>query len=352
MPNNKLSIIGLMSGSSLDGLDMALCSFDKKGAKFIGAIKNAITVPFPKTLRERLSKASSLDAQALAQLDYDFGKWCGQQVVKHFSANKFSAIASHGHTVFHEPQKGYSLQIGSGAAIATIAGKPCINDFRNSDIAWGGQGAPLVPFGEKHLFDKMDAFLNLGGIANISFLNTSKPYAYDICGCNQWLNAVAAMDKKPFDKDGKMAMRGICNEALINQFNSWHFYKKSAPKSLSNQEVREHFSKNINLNLSPKDLSASLVEHIANKISEALIQNQKSGKVLITGGGAFHPLLLEKIKQKSNWNLIIPDSIKVQFKEAYIFAFLGYCRLLEIPNTVSKLTGASKDTCSGAVYLP
>jgi anhydro-N-acetylmuramic acid kinase len=352
MSKFKHTFIGLMSGSSLDGLDIAYCSFDKKGGKFSGNIEQAITIPFPKSLLKRITMANSLSAAELTWLDYDFGKWCGEQVVKHFPNQPYTAIASHGHTIFHAPQKGYSLQIGSAAAIANITQKPCINDFRSSDIAAGGQGAPLVPFGEKHLFEKTDAFLNLGGIANISFLKTTKPYAYDICGCNQWLNSIAKQERKPFDKDGKMAAKGKINPTLLNSLAKWGYYKKSAPKSLSNQEVTVHFLKNYSSNIDSNDLAATYVEHIANEISKSLKQFAPKGKVLVTGGGAFHPLLIEKIKQKSNWHLIIPDSIKVQYKEAYIFAFLGYCRYLEIPNTISVLTGAKKDTCSGAVYLP
>lgn len=352
MPNKQFSFVGLMSGSSLDGLDLALCSFEKTKSGFKGSLLKTASSKFPKILATRLASAASLDNATLAKLDHDFGTWCGLQVRKHFPKDTFTAIASHGHTILHNPLQGYSLQIGHGASIAAAAQKPVICDFRNNDIAHGGQGAPLVPFGEKHLFEKVDAFLNLGGIANISFLHTEKPIAYDICGCNQWLNAIANAENKAYDKDGKMAKKGIVDLRVLKKLQSWTYYKKQAPKSLSNQAVMEHFTKNIPQNIDAKDLSATFVEHIADKISESLLHFAPRGSVLITGGGAFHPLLIEKIKQKSNWQLIIPDSIKVQFKEAYIFAFLGYCRWLGLPNTVSQLTGAQKDTCSGAIYLP
>ncbi|MCX8479703.1 MAG: anhydro-N-acetylmuramic acid kinase [Chitinophagales bacterium] len=352
MSKNSMKFVGLMSGSSLDGLDIALCQFDKKGNSFTGSIEKAITIPFPKPLAKRLSQGAILDAYALSLLDHDFGKWCGEQVAKHFSKETFTAIASHGHTLLHHPEKGFSLQIGHGAAMATAAQRPVVCDFRNNDIANGGQGAPLVPFGELHLFEKVDAFINLGGIANISFLKGPKPVAYDVCACNQWLNAAANIKRKPFDKDGKLALKGTANIKCQKALESWKFYQLPAPKSLSNQAVMQQFQKALAFDLKAEDLSATLVEHISAQLSAALLRFAPKGKGMICGGGAFHPLLIQKIQQKSNWQLIIPDSIKVQYKEAFIFAFLGYCRWKELPNTVSKLTGAKKDTCSGAIYLP
>ncbi|MEI8136395.1 MAG: anhydro-N-acetylmuramic acid kinase, partial [Bacteroidota bacterium] len=257
---------------------------------------------------------------------------------------------SHGHTVFHQPKLGFSTQIGCGATIAAVTGRTTICDFRSLDVANSGQGAPLVPIGDKLLFGKHEACLNIGGIANISFNDKNgNRIAYDICEANMLLNYLAEKLSQPFDKGGEIAKSGKINAELLNKLNSQNYYSQNGAKSIG----REWFEQNIlslieNNGIEIKDLLATSTEHIAQIIANDL-EDKKN--VLVTGGGAFNTLLIEKIKSKTNCEIIIPDAQTINFKEALIFAFLGYLRLYKKTNTLSSVTDAKSDSAGGAVYL-
>ena len=354
LSKKEWTIAGLMSGTSLDGLDIAVCRFRKKGTKWEYKIIAATTVSYSSTLKNRLSSAMNSTAQEFAATDAFFGKFSGEQVKKMLSAKKIKAdlVASHGHTIFHQPENGFTSQIGNGAYIAAATGLPVVSDFRTIDVALGGQGAPLVPIGDKLLFSEYDYCLNLGGIANVSFDATKKRIAGDICPANILLNKLAEEKGVRFDKDGKIAAKGTIDQALLKKLNSLSFYKKSFPKSLGREWVEEQiFPLLESSTLSTEDKLATICEHIAFQIA-AVLPAKKGASLLVTGGGAFNKYLIKRIAEhvKHNTKVIVPDALTVSFKEALIFAFLGLKRIVGEPNALSSVTGASKDSVGGALY--
>jgi anhydro-N-acetylmuramic acid kinase len=346
-------LIGLMSGTSLDGLDIVATQFTELEEKLSYKIISAATVPYDSTWKDIFSSAHKCSALELAQLNVDFGIYCGKQVkqfIQECNIKPF-AIASHGHTIFHQPKDSLTVQIGSGAHIAVESGLPVICDFRTTDVALGGQGAPLVPIGDRLLFSEFDFRVNIGGIANISYTFMNELHAFDICVANMLLNLLAEQAGQPFDTNGEIARRGEVNTNLLNQLNSLDFYQQSPPKSLG----KEWFEKNIlpvlsTSNLSIRDLLATCTEHVAEQIAAAL--DGWAGKAIFTGGGSLNAFLIERIRNKTTTEILVPDIETIHFKEALIFALLGYLRLLEENNAIAEVTGAYRDSCGGCIYLP
>lgn len=348
---NKARIIGVMSGTSLDGIDIALCEFSSIGIKYKYQILHAETIPIECSLKEEIESVFKGSAMQLAALNAKLGHVFGRAVADFCSKYNCSPdfVASHGQTIFHKPQDGFTCQLGDGAAMAAECGIPVICDFRSSDVAHGGQGAPLVPIGDELLFSEYDYCLNLGGFANISYKENDKRVAFDICAANMALNLLAQSVGKPFDDEGKMAAAGQLNELLLNELNSLEYYSLPAPKSLGREWFETKLRTLIERNLPPNDLLRTYTEHIAIQIAKVVIPRKK---MLITGGGAFNNFLTERIAFHSAAEIIIPDEITIKFKEALIFAFLGYLRINNIPNCLSSVTGATKNCTGGAVYLP
>lgn len=258
-------------------------------------------------------------------------------------------IASHGHTVFHQPEKSLTFQLGDGAAIAAKTGLPVISDFRNLDVCLGGQGAPLVPIGDKLLFSEYDYCLNLGGFANVSFKKNDRRIAFDICPVNIVLNEYAQKMGKDFDESGFLGRNGKPHFTLVEKLDCLDFYKQPAPKSLGREWVEQEFLPILqNYNLSVEDVLASLYEHISNQLSAII--NKPNSKVLITGGGAFNDFLIEQFKSKATSEIIIPDGELVNFKEALLFAFLGYRFLRNEVNCLASVTGAERDSVGGCLF--
>jgi anhydro-N-acetylmuramic acid kinase len=341
-----------MSGTSLDGLDIAVCRFKKgkKGYKF--KVSAAQTIPYSSNLKLRLKNVAMAKALDLVKLNQEFGKCMGENTAKFLKQNKLTvdAISSHGHTIFHQPGLGFSTQIGCGATIAALTGVSTVCDHRSLDVALKGQGAPLVPIGDKFLFSEYDSCLNLGGIANISFDKKNKRVAFDICICNMALNFLAEKKGKAFDESGKLAASGKVNKELLKKLNSIDFYKLKGARSLGFEDFEKDMLPFLKSSLSTQDLLATCAEHIAQNIAGILNAN-KLKSVLVTGGGAFNTHLLALIKQKTPCKVIVPNKTIVNFKEAIIFAFLGYLRLNERINTLKSVTGATQDSIGGAVYL-
>jgi anhydro-N-acetylmuramic acid kinase len=280
--------------------------------------------------------------------------FCGNSVKEFIKTNHIhdvEYIASHGHTVFHQPESGFSLQIGSGAVIAATSQIKTICDFRSGDVANLGQGAPLVPIGDKLLFSEYYACLNLGGFSNISYDINNNRIAYDICPANIVLNHFAKYYKQEYDKNGSIAKTGELIEELYNELNTIEYYQKATPKSLGREWLEKHFMPIISKydKQNKNNILYSLVEHISYQISNELKDKENC---LVTGGGAFNTFLIEQIQKKTACKLVIPDSNIVSFKEALIFAFLGYLRNIEEINCLASYTGARKDSCIGAIYLP
>lgn len=354
MPSPTLRAIGVMSGSSLDGLDVALCSFNPSPDGWDFRIEAATTAAFDRNWHERLLYASSASAFDLSRMHRDLGAFIGESV-KSFMAKHGPAdlVASHGHTIFHQPgSAGFTTQIGCGAQIAAITGIPAVVDFRTKDLALGGQGAPLVPLGERLLFRGYEAFVNLGGIANVSFHGRSGVIGFDICTCNQALNALAAEAGKAYDADGVIAATGAVNEELLRQLNALPFLHQPTPRSLG----REHFEQDMmplimNGVMPLPDRMRTCVEHMAAQIAQHLDRNGAK-RVMITGGGAHNGFLLSRLRALTRSNVIVPDALTVDYKEALVFALLGVLRFEQQVNTLSSVTGASRDSIGGAVYLP
>ncbi len=349
---DKYYALGCMSGTSLDGIDLAYCSFIYKDNSVKFEILQAETISYNKKWKSSLKMADRLSGRELFRLDHEYGKFLGKIILdftkKHSLKPDF--IASHGHTVYHEPGISGSLQIGNGHDIYAVSGIPVIADFRNMDIALGGQGAPLVPIGDEYLFPDYDYCLNLGGFSNISYKKNGIRLAYDICPVNSILNDLATAAGMDFDRDGILGRKGKANPLLVDRLNSLEYYRKTPPKSMGREFLEQSFYPVIkSFDLSTRDLLASLYEHISTTIVNA-IGNNSNNKVLTTGGGAKNNFLISKIDEQTSTELVLAEETIIDFKEALVFAFLGVLKMEGKNNVLSSATGAREDSCSGIVY--
>jgi anhydro-N-acetylmuramic acid kinase len=351
--DNHYQVLGLMSGTSLDGLDIALCDMHEDEGRWSYRIMEAVTFPYPDAWKDRLSHTDSGTAAELAQLDVDYGTYCGGLAKAFILEHGIHAdfISSHGHTIFHQPEKKLTLQIGKGSAIAAASGLPVVNDFRSLDVALGGQGAPLVPIGDRLLFGKYDYCLNLGGFGNISFESGGDRVAYDICPVNIVLNQLSAREGLPFDNDGRIARSGKTDDMLLERMNSLSYYNSPFPKSLGREWVEREFLPIIGSSrLSTRDFMSTVCDHIALQVARAA-SHEGMSSILVTGGGAFNSYLMERIRAATTKEIIIPDPLTVNFKEALVFAFLGVLRIRGENNCLRSVTGAEKDNCGGSIWV-
>lgn len=347
-----------MSGSSLDGLDMAACTLSGDVPSVQWSIDASTTIAFPLSLKAQLVAAPSLSGYALQKLDADFGNFIGQQVSHWMKEHTLhpDLIASHGHTVFHAPKEGFTTQIGSGAHIAQITGVDTITQFRSADVAAGGQGAPFAPVVDRDLFSEYQACINLGGIVNISLVTpegTRK--AWDIGPCNQALNFLAQKMGMDYDKDGLIASSGQINDQLVDQLVNLFPFNDGQPKGMSNTEVENSWIRKLEKNTLPiPDQMASVCEAIAQMIShhlQPLYQNEAN--ILLTGGGAHHTFLQQRMMQlclSHKFTFHIPDTRLVDYKECLLMAYLGYLHIRHIPFGIYTMTGARKDTIGGIFH--
>lgn len=357
--------LGVMSGTSLDGLDFAYCTFEWQENNWKYTIEKAITIPYSDVWKERLFSIETGDALAYVKTDWALGNYIGKEISKFLTSNtlKPDFIASHGHTIFHQPNKNevnkaFTAQIGNGAAIAARTDTTVISDFRVTDVALGGEGAPLVPIGDQLLFSTYNYCLNLGGIANISAEKDSKRLAFDICVCNMALNHLANLKGLDFDDKGKIAASGNFKGDLFNVLNQLPFFHTQGPKSLGKEwflgevlPVLNKFSYDI------ADTAHTFVHHIAYQINKTcqMLSNKaiKESKMLVTGGGAFHNYLITVMKQQMpEINIYIPNPLLLEFKEAMIFALLGVLKWRGEDNCLSSVTGATKNSCGGVIHYP
>jgi anhydro-N-acetylmuramic acid kinase len=350
--SDVLTGIGLMSGTSTDGLDIIAVTFENKFNKIQYTIHESCTIEYNELWKSRLLNAVNLSAPELRKLDIEFGNWMADQVIE-FKLNKnwdADFIASHGHTIFHQPNNGFTLQIGNGASLATRTGITSICDFRQGDISIGGQGAPLVPIGDELLFNEYTYCLNLGGFANVSYKEKGVRIAYDISALNVVLNELSRRLGHEYDHAGEIASKGKVIPSLLERLNALKYYQQAAPKSLGTEWVKSTIDPIINeySNEDIPDLLATMGYHFAQQIGNQL---QMEGKTLVTGGGAKNTWIINQIKKFSVSTLEVPTTKLIDNKESLIFALLGYLRLLEIPNTLSSVTGAERTISAGAVYL-
>ena len=340
-------VIGLMSGTSLDGLDIAYCEFsESEGLRY--KLLAAETYPYPQQWVDRLSTLEHASAYEYALAHVELGHYFGKCVNRFREAHpgKVDLVASHGHTIFHQPQLGLTTQIADGDAIAAETGLPVAFNFRTFDVALGGQGAPLVPIGDRLLFGDYDACLNLGGFSNISYEESGLRKAFDVSPCNMALNALARKLGVEYDKDGVLASQGALNEDVLQKMNALEYYHRPAPKSLGKEWYIENFLPLI-ASQNPQSMLRTTVEHIAQQVA-LVVSSQSIRTLLVTGGGAKNKFLVERIAALSpQCSVTIPDHQVVDYKEAIVFALLGYLRVKGQNNCLQSVTGASRDNCSG-----
>jgi anhydro-N-acetylmuramic acid kinase len=349
-------VIGLMSGSSLDGLDIAYVQLEENGGKWNYEILKAGCYEYDSIWATKLRDAIGLPALDYKLLDAEYGQYLGQMVNKFIDENnlhhKVSFITSHGHTTFHIPTKRMTHQLGDGAAIAAETGLPVITDLRALDVALGGQGAPIVPIGERLLFPEYDRFLNIGGIANLSIKTDNGMKAFDVCPANRVLNMLTEEMGVKYDEDGKIAASGEVNVSLLERLNEPEYYKEAAPKSLSNSFGTDVIYPLIkSFDISKQDALRTYTEHIAHQISHSVTTNSK---LFCTGGGCFNTFLIEVLKKKlaeKNAEIFLPSRDVIEFKEALIIALIGTLRWREEYNVLKEVTGAKRNSIGGALWI-
>ena len=347
----KYSVLGMMSGTSMDGMDLCLCSFTFSDQKWLWKIEKAITLDYSEDWRSKLENAPQLSSSELLILHSEYGKWIGKMIVQHFKNEKIDFISSHGHTIFHQPQNSLTFQLGHGQAIASEAGLTTVCDFRTADVLLGGNGAPLVPVGDKLLFSDYKACVNMGGFANISFSENSTMVAFDICPANIVLNERSEKLGQNFDRDGMLAREGSLDKELLEKLNSLDFYGKKPPKSLGREWVEEKIYPLLReSNAAVKDQLRTYTEHCAFQTAKSLDRFAAQDEILFTGGGVYNSFLKERIMHFSKPKITIPDDELVNYKEALIFAFLAVLRMEKQVNVFNSVTGASRSTCSGLVF--
>ena len=353
MSAKHYTVAGMMSGTSLDGIDLILCTFYRSSGKWKYEMIQAVTYPYSPEWKSKLNGAAGLDAGSFMKLHQEYGSYIGD-LVNHFLAGsntEVDLVASHGHTIFHQPEKSFTFQLGSGAALAARSRITTVSDFRTFDVALGGQGAPLVPIGDELLFGNYRFCLNLGGFANISNNRDGVRIACDICPVNMVTNHLAMRNGMEYDRNGITGSQGKIIPELVAALNDLDFYAKPAPKSLGREWVEEVFLPVLQrFNFSTADLLRSVYEHIAIQLSN-YINGFETGEVLVTGGGAFNIFLVELLRQKSRSTITIPADQLVKFKEALIFAFLGLLRTLNEVNCLASVTGARQDSSGGIIHL-
>jgi anhydro-N-acetylmuramic acid kinase len=352
--------IGLMSGTSLDGVDIAFCQFviDRSGV-WSYQIEKAVTRAYPEEWRRRLATVQDESAEIYARTDVEYGHHLGALLQDFIASHNLSPqfVASHGHTIFHQPGARFTGQIGDGETMAAYLPCPLVTNFRNKDVALGGQGAPLVPFGEEHLFPDTRLFLNLGGFSNLSHDGA----ALDVSPCNFALNwAVRELDPSlEFDPDGQNAREGKLLPDLLKKLNALDYYHRPAPKSLGREWFEEHFLPLLTepARTAPRDVLHTLCEHIAEQIFRAAEATKiRDAAIIVTGGGSNNRFLADLLEEKlGRLGITFSDATSaymIDYKEALIFAFLGLHVLVGRSNTLPKATGARAPSPAGSIHLP
>lgn len=351
----KRTILGLMSGTSLDGIDMALCSFQPSQDGLDWQIYVADTFEYPQKWLKLVSEAHRLNSEDLLLLHHSYGNFTGEMINAFFrrhdiDKSSVDAVSVHGHTIFHQPEKKLTFQLGHGASIAAKISLPVICDFRTQDMVLGGQGAPLVPIGDRLLFGAYDYCLNIGGIANISMEQAGYRLAWDICPANMVLNYLSRKIDLIYDENGDHASQGRVDEALLALLNNLSYYAQKPPKTLGREWVeREIYPLLEHSQLTVKDQLATFIEHIAMQTGRAMAGHGGTN-LLITGGGAYNKYLVHRLNKSTGISVILPEARVIEYKEALIFALLGYLRLQNQTNILGSSTGARKDHISGIIY--
>ncbi len=358
--NNSLpiTVLGMMSGTSLDGTDLCACRFTELNHTWDFEILATQTIPYPTEWIETLKGSMNLSGYDLAFSHAALGRYFGTIAANFIVENKLKIdlIGSHGHTVFHQPQHGFTCQIGDGAQIAALTGVNTVCDFRSKDVALGGQGAPLVPIGDRYLFGEYAACLNLGGIANISFEENGSRKGFDICPANMILNLLANNQGNEYDDRGEMAASGKIIPELLEKLNHLSFYTQQGPKSLGREWLEGDFLptmeiRNEKLSYSEAaDLAHTVTEHIATMHANAFTHIKEEGSILVTGGGAFNTYLTNKIATLGGRKITLPAASIINYKEALVFGFLAVLYQNNSVNIFNSTTGSLRNNIGGALY--
>lgn len=352
MFKENYNVIGVMSGTSLDGVDLAYIKFNNSG-RWTFEIFQSETVSYSEEWLTKLKNAIHFSISELEELNVAYTQLLASIISEFISKHKLTeidAVCSHGHTVLHQPQNGFTLQIGNLPMIRDLVNQTIVCDFRVQDVQLGGQGAPLVPIGDELLFSEYDYCLNLGGFSNVSFNENGNRIAFDISPVNTVLNFYANELGFPYDDAGNLAKSGNVNQDLLKQLNDLEFYALPYPKSLGMEFVNANIFPLINsFSIDVKDKLRTFVEHIAIQIAHICLK--PNAKLFITGGGAYNRFLIERLRNYlPTTEVLIPDDKTIQFKEALIFGFLGVLRLRDEINVLSSVTGASKNHSTGVVF--
>lgn len=351
------NVIGVMSGTSMDGIDLVHCTFECQSGKWKYTVNATSTVEYDEKWRLRLSKLRTQSAYNFVRTDRYFGEYIGLLINDFLKKNNLKAdlISSHGHTIFHQPENNITTQIGDGSAISAITGIPTVTNFRAMDVVLGGQGAPLVGIGDELLYGEYDMCLNIGGFANISANSENKRVAYDICPANILLNRIAREFDIEYDEDGKIAEQGKIDYDLLGELNEIDYYKLPYPKSLGREWINQSFWGIVRESkIEKKDKMKTLVDHIAGQICSNIENlagdNIEKTKVLVTGGGAHNPVLIDFIKNGTDAEITVPDNTTIDYKEAIVFGLMGVLRVQNKINVKADFTGAGSDSVSGELH--
>ncbi|WP_040282299.1 anhydro-N-acetylmuramic acid kinase [Psychroserpens damuponensis] len=352
MVKSSYNIVGVMSGTSLDGIDLAYITF-KFDNTWTFKIHNAETIPYTEYWKLKLSTLVKVDLETLKLIDQDYTTYLAEIInnfLRKYQLNQIDAICSHGHTALHQPAANFTYQIGNLSSLAKLINNTVVCDFRIQDVKLNGQGAPLVPIGDRLLFSQYDYCINLGGFANISSEIGETRIAYDICPVNIVMNPYANKLGYDYDKGGCIARSGTIDQNLLNSLNALEFYLEEPPKSLGLEWVDLHMFPILETaNISEANILRTFIEHIAIQIAKAFTSNSK---VLFTGGGTFNDFLIERIKAQKEFELVRPSKEIIDYKEALIFGLLGVLKLRGEVNCLASVTGADIDHSSGVIFYP
>ena len=355
MKQDNYNVIGVMSGTSLDGVDLAQIQLTLHNNKWTFKIIESETVCYEQNWVHQLKLAVDYPETELEKLNAAYTKLLGKIISEFIEKHKIEnldAVCSHGHTILHQPEKGLTLQIGNLPEISSFINQTVVCDFRVQDVKLGGQGAPLVPIGDRILFSEYDYCMNLGGFSNVSFEQNGERIAFDISPVNTVLNYYANQLGLNYDDKGKISSTGKTNKGLLDQLNALDFYQQKHPKSLGFEFVKEVILPLIeSFDIPIEDKLCTFTEHVAFQIEQALPNKKVS--ILITGGGTYNDFLIERIcYYLPKMEIAIPSAKILEFKEALIFALLGVLKLRNEINVLSSVTGAKIDHSSGEIYFP
>ncbi|MET1259913.1 anhydro-N-acetylmuramic acid kinase [Flagellimonas sp. DF-77] len=352
-------VLGMMSGTSLDGLDLAYCHFEHGDQGWSFEILEATTIPYGTRMLADLQNAIHHSESRHDELHQEYGHWLGEQAKAFLTEHGLSVdfLASHGHTSHHRPEAGITFQLGAGQALADASGHRVICDFRTLDVQLNGQGAPLVPIGDSLLFADFDFCLNLGGISNISFQKHEKRIAFDIGMANMPLNHITATIGQAYDAGGTMARSGTVDTELMEALNALEYYRLSYPKSTGFEWFEAEIKPLIEKCAAPiQDQLHTIIKHNCVQIAKVVAQEASSGsnRLLVTGGGALNTFFVDCLREALHpfCEVIVPSKRLIEYKEAMVFGFMGVLKERNAINILASVTGAERDSSSGVLFKP